>query len=89
MPFTEVSRWSWTAEAVIGLSGVEILMTRREVVVGVIPKRRKDSEILGLYLERKDREYRFQETKRSRQPNNGVGTDFKADKIREIEERQE
>jgi len=74
---------------VIGLSGVESLMTRREAVVGVMPKRRKDSEILELYLERKDHEYWFQETKSSRQPNNGVGIYFKADKIREIEERQE
>lgn len=57
----------------IGLSGVESLMIRREAVVGVMPKRRKDSEILELYLERKDHGYWFQETKRSRQPNSGVG----------------
>lgn len=73
----------------IGLSGAETLITRREVVVGVIPKRRKDSEILGLYLERKDHEYLFQETKSSRQPNNDVQIHFKADKTMRIEERQE
>ncbi len=72
VPFTAVLRWSWIAEAVIGLSGVEILMTRREVVVGVMPNRRKDSEILQLYLERKDREYWFQKRTRSRQPLKGV-----------------
>jgi hypothetical protein len=66
VPFTDASRLSWTMEAVIGLSGVEILMTRREVAVGVIPKRRKDSAILTLYLERKDHEIGFRRR-------NGVG----------------
>jgi hypothetical protein len=33
------------------LSGVEIFKTKRVVVVGLIPKRRKDSEILELFLE--------------------------------------
>lgn len=59
-------------------------MTRRDLVVGVIPKRRKDSEILGLYLERKDRKYWFQKKKRSRQPNNGVGMECRTGSIRKI-----
>jgi hypothetical protein len=44
-------RWSWTEEAETGWEGVESLRTRREVVVGVMPKRRKDSAICGRRLE--------------------------------------
>jgi len=38
----------------VGEVGVEILIIRRLVVVGVMPKRRKDSEILLLGLNEKN-----------------------------------
>jgi hypothetical protein len=38
-------RWAWTSEAEAGEDGVETLTIRRDVVVGVMPKRRKDSAI--------------------------------------------
>jgi hypothetical protein len=38
-------RWVWTAAAEKGRAGAESLRTRREVVVGLTPKRRKDSDI--------------------------------------------
>ena len=40
-------RCDWISEAVVGEVGVEILIIRRLVVEGVMPKRRKDSEICG------------------------------------------
>ena len=38
-------RWAWTSEVEAGEDGVETLMIRREVVLVVMPKRRKDSAI--------------------------------------------
>jgi len=38
-------RWAWTSEADAGEDAVETLMIRREVVLVVMPKRRKDSAI--------------------------------------------
>jgi hypothetical protein len=41
----EEVRCSWTSEAAAGEVGVETFMMRRLMVVGVMPKRRKDSAI--------------------------------------------
>jgi hypothetical protein len=41
----EEVRWDWISEAVTVDEGEVILIIRRLVVVGVMPKRRKDSAI--------------------------------------------
>jgi hypothetical protein len=41
----EEVRCDWISEAVVSEDGVETLMIRRLVVLGVMPKRRKDSAI--------------------------------------------
>jgi hypothetical protein len=50
-PWILVVRWAWMAEDNCGwvvdrgLGGMDIFIIRREVVVGVMPKRRNDSAI--------------------------------------------
>ena len=44
-PSMEEVRWDWISEAMVGELGVETFRIRRLVVVGVMPKRRKDSAI--------------------------------------------
>lgn len=41
----EELRWDWTSEAEVGEEAVETLIIRRLVVLGIMPKRRKDSAI--------------------------------------------